>query len=116
MVRRGEVRWARHEQAGHRPVVVVSVDRFNERAEMAIVVPLTSRDKWSPPLQVALGMVGKKPAYALPGHTRTVSVESLGQVLGVVDEAIVERCLDAFLEICGRRPRPSVSTNEGGSP
>jgi mRNA interferase MazF len=32
-----------HEQAGRRPVLVISVDRFNQsRAELVVVVPITS--------------------------------------------------------------------------
>ena len=35
-----------HEQAGRRPALVVSVDALNHsRAELAIVLPITSRDK-----------------------------------------------------------------------
>lgn len=49
---RGEVWWADldptqgREQAGKRPVVILSVDPFNRSAaELVIVAPMTSRDK-----------------------------------------------------------------------
>lgn len=53
--RRGEVWWADlspvrgHEQAGRRPVLIVSDDGFNRSGlDMAIVVPLTSAQRgWS---------------------------------------------------------------------
>jgi len=54
-MRRGEIWFADlspvvgNEQAGKRPVLIVSVDYFNEcAANMVIVVPLTKRDKGQP--------------------------------------------------------------------
>ncbi len=122
MVSRGDVVWAGlnpvmgHEQAGHRPVLVVSDERFNERFEMCVVVPVTSRDKWREPLQIDLGRVSGKSAYALPGQVRSVSVRRLGTALGTVSPSLVERCLDAVLEICGRLPPRGSPANEGGAP
>ena len=46
---RGEVRWADlnpargREQAGHRPVLIVSQDVFNERSGTVIAMAITSR-------------------------------------------------------------------------
>lgn len=38
-----------HEQAGRRPALVLSVDRFNQGpADLVVVVPLTSKDKHNP--------------------------------------------------------------------
>jgi len=49
---RGQIWWADlnppqgHEQAGERPCLVVSVDKFNHgRAELLLVVPLTRTDR-----------------------------------------------------------------------
>lgn len=114
MVSRGDVVWAGLK--GRRPVLVVSDDRFNERFEMCVVVPVTSRDKWREPLQIDLGRVSGKSAYALPGQVRSVSLRRLGTALGTVSPALVERCLDAFLEICGRLPPRGSPANEGGTP
>lgn len=36
---------AGHEQAGRRPALVVSRDAFNERTGLAMVCPITSRDR-----------------------------------------------------------------------
>lgn len=47
---RGEIRWADldpvrgHEQAGHRPVLVLSHDVFNERSGTVIAVAVTSQE------------------------------------------------------------------------
>ena len=47
---KGEVRWAdlnpvrRHEQAGERPVLVLSHDVFNERSGTVIAIALTSQE------------------------------------------------------------------------
>ena len=47
---RGEIRWADlnpvrgHEQAGRRPVLVVSHDVFNQRSGTVIAVALTSQE------------------------------------------------------------------------
>jgi mRNA interferase MazF len=38
-----------HEQGGRRPALVISADRYNEgRAELVVVVPLTTRDRGIP--------------------------------------------------------------------
>jgi mRNA interferase MazF len=106
--KRGRVYWAAlnpiqgHEQAGHRPVLVVSDDRFNAAGALVVALPLTSRDKSRFPLSVALGEIGGKEAFALPGQVRTLSKQRLGGALGQCKPALVERCLDALNQICGR--------------
>jgi mRNA interferase MazF len=51
---RGDVVWlnftpqAGHEQAGHRPAVVLSPRGYNGRAGLAVVVPVTTRPKGRP--------------------------------------------------------------------
>lgn len=108
--KRGECYWANlnptvgHEQAGLRPVLVVSDDRYNVRSRMVQAVPLTSRDKLQPPLALDLGTVGGKQAFALPAQMRALSATRLGRLIEAGRVADVERCLDAFLQICGRRP------------
>ena len=58
---RGEIYWANldpvkgHEQAGERPVLVLSQDVFNERSGVVIAVALTSQpQKAGFPLSLAL--------------------------------------------------------------
>lgn len=64
---RGHIIWidftpqAGHEQAGHRPALVISPAAYNERAGLAIMCPITSRRKGYPfevPLPDGLGVSG----------------------------------------------------------
>lgn len=57
--RRGDLVWlnfspqAGHEQRGHRPALVLSPRRYNERAGLALLCPITSRVRGYP-FEVAL--------------------------------------------------------------
>ena len=64
---RGDLVWlnftpqAGHEQAGHRPAIVLSPRAYNARAGLAIVVPVTTRPKGRPfevPLPPGLAVRG----------------------------------------------------------
>lgn len=98
-----------HEQAGHRPVLIVSDLRFNVRSGTAIVMPLTSqKPKAGFPFAVEVGAVGTERvvSYVKPGQVRTISTERLGRLIGHLDS--VDGCLDALLQICGRPvPQPA---------
>jgi len=59
-----------HEQAGYRPVLVLSVNRYNDRRRMIVAVPLTTKDKLGAPLSLDLGTVEGKRAFALPSQVR----------------------------------------------
>jgi mRNA interferase MazF len=56
---RGDLVWldftpqAGHEQAGHRPAVVLSARAYNSRSGLAVVVPVTTRPRGRP-FEVAL--------------------------------------------------------------
>jgi mRNA interferase MazF len=69
-----------HEQAGRRPALVVSPDRFNQGpAGLVIVVPLTTRDR-RVPLHVAIdppegGLRGRR--FALCEMVRSISQQRL---------------------------------------
>lgn len=109
-VTQGQVVWAQlnpilgHEQGGHRPVLVVSEDRFNERSGTVIVMPLTSQQpKAGAPFSLDVGLVGNRRAWVKPAQIRTISTARLGAALGLVMQPQVERCLDALLQVCGRR-------------
>jgi mRNA interferase MazF len=71
-----------HEQAGRRPALVVSPDRFNQGpAGLVIVVPLTTRDR-RVPLHVAIdppegGLRGR--SFALCEMVRSIAIERLVQ-------------------------------------
>jgi mRNA interferase MazF len=107
-----------HEQAGRRPVLVLSDNRFNLHSKTAVVMPLTSqKPRAGYPFAIELGFVGAEKlfSYIKPGQVRTISVARIGRYLGSTDTA-VDQCLDALLQICGRPvkgTRPS-SANDGG--
>lgn len=124
--RRGDCYWANldptegHEQAGRRPVLVLSDDRYNRRSGMIVMVPLTTRQRLSPPFSIDLGTLRKEArspkSFALPAQVRALSATRLGPLIARCREADVERCLEALLQICGRRPPRSSPANEGGAP
>lgn len=109
----GQVVWADfnpvrgHEQAGHRPALIVSENRFNVSSRTVIAMPLTSKQPKAPyPFAFELGpfLEDGSHSWAKPSQVRTLSTERLGAVLGRVAPEEVERCLDAFLRVCGRKP------------
>lgn len=86
------------EQAGRRPVLVISVDQLGAGpSELAIIVPLTTTDRPSP-LYVAIdppeGGV-RKPSQAMPEMVRSVwrgrLVERWGRVRAETLDTVVSR-------------------------
>jgi mRNA interferase MazF len=75
------------EQAGRRPVLVMSADEFNAGpADLAIVVPLTSRDKRvrsHVPIEPPEGGLAVR-SFATCEDLRSVSRERFGRRLGAV--------------------------------
>lgn len=75
------------EQAGRRPVLVVSVDPFNHgRSGLVIVVPLTTRDRGIPshvPIDPPEGGV-TAPSFAMCEAIRSISRERLTRRWGLV--------------------------------
>ena len=86
---RGEVRWAElnptrgHEQAGRRPVLILSQDIFNKRSGTVIAMALTSQpQKAHFPLTYSLEQNQlKKPSWVKISQIRTLSVERIGKKL-----------------------------------
>lgn len=117
-MRRGEVRWATlnpvvgHEQAGHRPVLLVSDDRYMVSRGLAVVMPLTTNDRMKLPLAIELLAHSDKRSFVLPGQVRTLSVSRLGAVLATASPREMDACLDALMQICGRTP-PRRAQNDG---
>jgi mRNA interferase MazF len=78
-----------HEQAGIRPALVLSVDPFNSGpAELAIVLPITTKDKRifsHVPLVPPEGGL-KKNSFILCEAIRSVSIARLSKPLGMVSE------------------------------
>lgn len=103
-----------HEQRGPRPVLVLSDARYTARLGLVVAVPLTSKLKWKPPLQVPVGVFRGREGWALPGQIRALDVARLDleQPYGVVSGAVCDAVLDGVNALCGRLP--IVDEMEGG--
>ena len=106
---RGEIRWADlnpvrgHEQAGRRPVLVLSHDVFNERSGTVIAVAMTSQEPRAGfPLTLESRAAGlSKPSWVKISQIRTLSVARIGQRLARASEEELARVLDGLNEILG---------------
>lgn len=106
---RGEVRWADlnptrgHEQAGQRPVLVVSHDVFNDRSGTVIAVALTSQEpRAGYPLTLELTSARlPKRSWVKTSQVRTLSTERIGRRLGRASDEEVARVVDGLMEIVG---------------
>lgn len=108
-VLRGDVLWADldpvqgREQAGRRPVLVLSHDIFNERSGTAIAAAITSSSQGAGfPLTVELASGGlPKRSWVKVGQIRTLSRQRLGKRLGRVTPEELLRVVDGLNEIIG---------------
>ena len=106
---RGDIRWADlnpvrgHEQAGRRPVVVLSHDIFNERSGTVIAAALTSQEPRAGfPLTLQLSAPRlRKRSWVKISQIRTVSVERIGRRLARVSEEELAVVVDGLVEIIG---------------
>ncbi len=99
--------WARldptqgREQAGRRPVLVISHDIFNERSGTVIAMAITSQpQKAGFPLTVELvrGNLPKR-SWVKVGQIRTLSVQRLGRRIGRVSPEELLRVVEGLNEI-----------------
>ncbi len=108
-VLRGDIRWADlnpvrgREQAGLRPVLVVSHDVFNERSGTVIGVALTSQPPQAGfPLTLELTSVRlPKRSWVKISQIRTLAVERLGRKLGQASPEEVAAVVEGLFEIVG---------------
>ena len=106
---RGEIRWADlnpvrgHEQAGERPVLVLSHDVFNERSGTVIAVALTSHEpRAGYPLTLELTATKlPKRSWVKISQIRTLSTERIGKRLGRASDEDLATVLDGLLEVIG---------------
>jgi mRNA interferase MazF len=106
---RGEVRWADlnpvrgHEQAGERPVLVLSHDVFNERSGTVIAVALTSQEPRAGfPLTLELTTPKlPKRSWVKTSQIRTLSTERIGRRLGRVSDEELAEVLEGLFELIG---------------
>ena len=106
---RGEIRWADlnpvrgHEQAGERPVLVLSQDVFNERSGTVIAVALTSQEPragYPLTLELLAAKLAKR-SWVKISQIRTLSTERIGRRLGRASDEELAKVLDGLLEIVG---------------
>jgi mRNA interferase MazF len=93
-----------HEQAGKRPALVVSVDRFNQTPlGLVVVVPLTSKAKEFPlhvrlePPEGGLHLT----SFAKCEDVRSISRERLSKPLGRVTPAVLRQVEDKLRLVLG---------------
>jgi mRNA interferase MazF len=106
---RGEIYWADlnpvrgREQAGLRPVLILSHDLFNRKSETVIAMAITSQpQKAGFPLTLVLpaGTL-PKPSWVKISQIRTISVDRLGQRIATLDTDSLSQLIDGLLELVG---------------
>jgi mRNA interferase MazF len=106
---RGEIRWADlnpahgREQAGQRPVLILSQDVFNDRSGTVIAVALTSQPQRAGfPLTLELQSKGlPKKSWVKISQIRTLAVERIGPRLGKVSPEELAQVIEGLNEIIG---------------
>ena len=106
---RGDILWADldpvrgHEQAGRRPVVVLSEDVFNERSGTVIAAAVTGQQPSAGfPLTVEIQSVRlPKRSWIKVSQIRTLSTARLGARLGRLSPEEVEQVIAGLNEILG---------------
>jgi mRNA interferase MazF len=106
---RGEIRWADlnpvrgREQAGQRPVLILSHDVFNERSGTVIALAMTSEEPRAGfPLTLeskATGLI--KRSWVKISQIRTLSVDRIGRRIAHASEEELARVLQGLNEILG---------------
>ena len=108
-VLRGEIYWADlnpvrgREQAGLRPVLILSHDLFNRKSETVIAMAITSQPQRAAfPLTLGLpdGRL-PKPSWVKISQIRTISVDRLGKRIAVLDSEFLSQLIDGLLELTG---------------
>ena len=104
---RGEIRWVDlnpgrgHEQAGLRPVLILSHDIFNERSGTVIAVAITSQpQKAGFPLTLELKSPNlPKKSWLKISQIRTLSIERIGKVIGKASLEEINQAIEGLNEI-----------------
>jgi len=106
---RGEVRWADfspgrgHEQAGRRPVLILSHNVFNERSGTVIAMAITSRPQkagFPLALEIETERLPKR-SWAKISQVRTLATERIGKRIAQLASEELSRILDGLNEIIG---------------
>lgn len=104
---RGEIRWADmnpvrgHEQAGLRPVLILSHDIFNDKSGTVIAVAITSQpQKAGFPLTLELKSSNlPKKSWLKISQIRTLSVERIGKVIAKASLEELNQAIEGLNEI-----------------
>jgi mRNA interferase MazF len=108
-VLRGDICWADlsptrgREQAGRRPVLILSHDVFNERSGTVIAVAITSQPQRAG-FPLTLELVGTplpKRSWVKISQVRTLSVERIGRRVGRASPEEVAQVVSGLNEIVG---------------
>lgn len=106
---RGDIRWAElnptrgHEQAGLRPVLILSHDVFNDRSGTVIAVALTSQPQragFPLTLELANAKLPKR-SWVKISQIRTLATERLGKRIGRASPEELSQVLEGLNEILG---------------
>ena len=106
---RGEIRWADlnpvrgREQAGQRPVLILSQDVFNERSGTVIAMALTSqaqRAGFPLTMELQTGSLPKR-SWVKISQIRTLAVERIGRRIGKVSPEELALTIEGLNEIIG---------------
>jgi len=106
---RGDIFWAElspatgREQAGSRPVVILSEAVFNQRSGTVIAVAVTSQEPRAGfPLTMEITSTKlPKRSWVKVSQIRTLSVERLGRKLAHLSEEETQRIVEGLNEIVG---------------
>jgi mRNA interferase MazF len=104
---RGAIHWADlnpvrgHEQAGARPVLILSHDIFNERSGTVIAMAITSQPQRAGfPLTFELkGEIQSKKAWIKISQIRTLSTERIGKRIGQASAEELAEIIEGLNEI-----------------
>lgn len=106
---RGEIRWADlnpvegREQAGFRPVLILSADVFNDHSGTVIGMAITSQPQRAGyPLTFELKSTGlSKPSWVKISQIRTLSIERIGKRIGMISTEELDQVVEGLYEIIG---------------
>ena len=106
---RGEIYWADlnpvrgREQAGLRPVLILSHDAFNGRSGTVIAMAITSQPQRAGfPLTLAIPPeILPKPSWVKISQIRTISVDRLGRKVGGLSTETLGQAVEGLLELIG---------------
>lgn len=108
-VLRGDIYWADleptrgREQAGHRPVLVISHEVFNSHSGTVLALAISSQPQRAGfPLTYALPpKLLPKPSWVKISQMRTLSTERLGRRIAHLEDTDVNRVIEGLLDIVG---------------